>query len=35
MRWWGLSKAALKVHLTALAYNLKRTINILDTQNRR
>lgn len=29
MRWRGLAKAAVQVHLTAIAYNLKRTINIL------
>ena len=28
MRWRGLAKAALQVHLTAIAYNLKRTMNI-------
>jgi transposase, IS5 family len=29
MRWLGLAKAALQVHLTAIAYNLKRTATIL------
>jgi transposase, IS5 family len=29
MRWQGLAKAALQVHFTAVAYNLKRTLNIL------
>lgn len=29
MRWRGLAKAAAQVHLTAIAYNLKRTVNIL------
>jgi transposase, IS5 family len=29
MRWRGLAKAAAQVHLTATAYNLKRTFNIL------
>lgn len=32
MRWRGLAKAAVQVHLTAIAYNLKRTMNILATQ---
>lgn len=32
MRWRGLAKAAVQVHLTAIAYNLKRTINILAAQ---
>jgi IS5 family transposase len=32
MRWRGLAKAALQVHLTAIAYNLKRTLNILAAQ---
>jgi IS5 family transposase len=31
MRWRGLAKAAAQVHLTATAYNLKRTMNILTT----
>lgn len=31
MRWRGLAKAAVQVHLTAIAYNLKRTMNILAT----
>jgi IS5 family transposase len=30
MRWPGLAKAAVQVHLTAIAYNLKRTMNILS-----
>ncbi|MGY8605992.1 IS5 family transposase [Gluconobacter cerinus] len=29
MRWRGLAKAAVQIHLTAIAYNLKRTLNIL------
>ena len=29
MRWRGLANAALQVHLTVIAYNLKRTMNIL------
>jgi hypothetical protein len=29
IRWRGLAKAAVQVHLTAIAYNLKRTMNIL------
>ena len=29
MRWRGLEKAAAQVHLTAIAYNLKRSLNIL------
>lgn len=29
MRWRGLAKARLQTHLTAIAYNLKRTANIL------
>lgn len=29
MRWRGLAKAAAQIHLTAIAYNLKRTMNIL------
>lgn len=32
MRWRGLAKAAVQVHLTAIAYNLKRTLNILASQ---
>jgi IS5 family transposase len=32
MRWRGLAKAAVQVHLTAIAYNLKRTMNILSAQ---
>jgi IS5 family transposase len=31
MRWRGLAKAAVQVHLTAIAYNLKRTRSILAT----
>jgi transposase, IS5 family len=31
MRWKGLAKAALQVRLTAIAYNMKRTGNILAT----
>lgn len=30
MRWRGLAKARLQSHLTAIAYNLKRTLNILS-----
>jgi IS5 family transposase len=30
MRWGGLAKAAVKVRLTAIACNLKRTMNILS-----
>jgi IS5 family transposase len=29
MRWRGLSKASIQVRLTAIAYNLKRTLNII------
>lgn len=29
MRWLGLAKAGLQVRLTAMAYNLKRTLNLL------
>jgi IS5 family transposase len=29
MRWRGLQKAALQVRFTAMAYNMKRTLNIL------
>ncbi|WP_313809621.1 IS5 family transposase [Sphingobium sp.] len=32
MRWRGFAKAAVQVHLTAIAYNLKRTMNILAAQ---
>ncbi len=32
MRWRGLAKAAVQVHLTPIAYNLKRTLNILASQ---
>ena len=31
MRWRGLAKATAQVHFTAIAYNLKRTLNILAT----
>jgi len=31
MRWRGLAKAAVQVHLTAIAYNLKRTLSIVTT----
>jgi transposase, IS5 family len=30
MRWRGIAKAACQIHLTAIAYNLKRTINIMQ-----
>lgn len=30
MRWRGLAKAAVQIHLTAIAYNLKRTLTILS-----
>jgi transposase, IS5 family len=30
MRWRGIAKAAVQIHLTAIAYNLKRTLNILQ-----
>ncbi len=30
MRWCGLAKAAVQVRLTAIAYNLKRTLNLLS-----
>lgn len=29
IRWRGIAKAAVQIHLTAIAYNLKRTLNIL------
>jgi len=29
MRWRGLAKAAVQIHMTAIAYNLKRTLNSL------
>jgi IS5 family transposase len=29
MRWRGLTKAAMQVHLTAIANNLKRTLTII------
>lgn len=32
MRWRGLAKAAAQVRLTAIAYNLKRTMNLLAAQ---
>lgn len=28
MRWRGLAKAAIQIHLTAIAYNLKRCLRI-------
>jgi IS5 family transposase len=31
MRWRGIAKAACQIHLTAIAYNLKRTFNIMQT----
>lgn len=31
MRWRGLATAAVQVHLTAIAYNLKRTLSIVFT----
>ena len=30
MRWLGLAKAALQVRLTAIAYNLRRSVTILQ-----
>jgi transposase, IS5 family len=30
MRWRGIAKAACQIHLTAIAYNLKRTFNIMQ-----
>ncbi len=30
MRWRGIAKARLQTHFTAIAYNLKRTLNILS-----
>jgi IS5 family transposase len=30
MRWRGLAKAGLQVRLTAIAYNLRRTMTILQ-----
>ena len=30
MRWRGLAKAAVQIHLAAIAYNLKRTRNIVQ-----
>jgi IS5 family transposase len=30
MRWRGIAKAACQVHLTAIAYNMKRTLNIIE-----
>src|SRR5690606_31166916 len=30
MRWRGIAKAAVQIHLTAIAYNLKRTRNIVQ-----
>jgi IS5 family transposase len=32
MRWKGLANAAVQVHLTAIAYNLKRTLTIVSNQ---
>jgi IS5 family transposase len=32
MRWRGIAKGSVQVHLTAIAYNLKRTLNILAAQ---
>lgn len=32
MRWRGIAKAAVQVHLTAIAYNMKRALNILAAQ---
>ncbi len=32
MRWRSLAKAVVQVHLTAIAYNLRRTMNILAAQ---
>jgi IS5 family transposase len=32
MRWRGLAKATAQVHLTAIAYNLKRSLTILTAQ---
>ncbi|WP_367161177.1 hypothetical protein ABUE34_14230 (plasmid) [Kozakia baliensis] len=29
MRWRGLAKVAIQIHVTAIAYNLRRTLNIL------
>ncbi|WP_218127588.1 transposase [Belnapia rosea] len=29
MRWRGLAKATLQVHLTAIAYNLRRSLTLL------
>jgi len=31
MRWRGIAKAACQIRLTAIAYNLKRTVNIMQT----
>lgn len=31
MRWRGIAKAVCQIHLTAIAYNLKRTFNIMQT----
>ena len=30
MRWRGIAKAAVQIHLTAIAYKLKRTFNIVQ-----
>jgi transposase, IS5 family len=32
MRWRGLAKAALQVHLTAIAYNLRRCVTLFQTE---
>jgi IS5 family transposase len=34
MRWRGLAKAAVQVHPTAIAYNLKRTLAIIAARQR-
>jgi hypothetical protein len=31
MRWRGHAKAALQVNLTAIAYNLRRSVTLLQT----
>jgi transposase, IS5 family len=33
MRWCGLAKAAIQIRLTAIAYNLKRTLNLLSVSS--
>jgi IS5 family transposase len=30
MRWRGLAKAAMQIRLTAIAYNMKRSLKIVD-----